>query len=63
MGAWKTVRTLAATDLSNTYIKVNGIWKLADDVYIKVNGVWKIASVYYKQHVANADQNTGEWKQ
>ena len=27
------------------YVKVNGVWKLADAVYVKVNGGWKEASL------------------
>lgn len=39
---------------NEVYVKVGGVWKLADAVYVKVNGVWQQSSgVYFKIN--------GEW--
>ena len=39
---------------NEVYVKVGGVWKLADAVYVKVNGVWQQSSgVYFKVN--------GEW--
>ena len=36
-----TLTVPAKVTTNEVYVKVNGIWKLADAVYVKVNGVWQ----------------------
>lgn len=42
-----TLAVPAKVTTNEVYVKVNGIWKLADDVYVKVNGVWQQSNGLY----------------
>lgn len=49
-----TLSVPAKVTTNEVYVKVNGIWKLADAVYVKVNGVWQQSNgIYIKVN--------GEW--
>lgn len=49
-----TLTVPAKVTTNEVYVKVNGIWKLADAVYVKVNGVWQQSNgIYIKVN--------GEW--
>lgn len=49
-----TLAVPAKVTTNEVYVKVNGIWKLADAVYVKVNGVWQQSNgIYIKVN--------GEW--
>lgn len=49
-------------NVSNSYIKANGIWKKATAVYRKINGLWKCIEgedpnrVYYFWPIKNSDE-------
>lgn len=42
-----TLSVPAKVTTNEVYVKVNGIWKLADAVYVKVNGVWQQSNGLY----------------
>lgn len=42
-----TLAVPAKVTTNEVYVKVNGIWKLADAVYVKVNGVWQQSNGLY----------------
>lgn len=42
-----TLAVPAKVTTNEVYVKVNGIWKLADVVYVKVNGVWQQSNGLY----------------